>query len=90
MKVAVDGRLTSADDATCRAGAKVDLVSTTPVTKTTATGVTSWPLTKSECAALAAKLLEKGAIRINGSSVDQPDQITSACSKSSNSVTLTR
>ncbi|WP_157128669.1 hypothetical protein [Cupriavidus sp. USMAA2-4] len=87
IKVAVDGRIMSADDVMCREGAKIDLVSDMPVVKISPTGVTSWPLAKSKCVAMAVKLLAKGPIRVNGAAVTQVDQVEPACSKSSNSVT---
>jgi hypothetical protein len=88
MKIAVDDRVMLADDAACREGARIDLVSTEPVVKTTPTGITTWPLAKSECVSTAVKLLEKSSLRVNGAAVTRADQIEPACSKSSNSVTV--
>ncbi len=88
VQVAVDGHVMPTGDVTCRDGVKVDLVTREPVMKTTPTGITTWPLAKSDCVVLAMKQLEKGRVRINGAEVSRTDQIEHACSKSSNSVSV--
>jgi hypothetical protein len=85
--VAVDGKIGAPDASLCHAHVRVALVSTEPVVSTTSTGVTTWPLAKDQCESMAKGLLADGPIRVNDSPVLEPEQVTQACNKRSNSVT---
>lgn len=91
LKVALDGKIRSPGDGKCHDGIKVDIVATDPVTKVTATEITTWPLAKEDCMKLAVSQVTKGTtIRVNGTSVSKNDAIASACSKSSNAISVPR
>lgn len=89
LKVAVDGHAGEPNAALCHDGVRVDLVTDQPVVTTTAAGITTWPMSRERCAAVAKGLLDKGRdLKVNDKPVSDAVGIERACSKSNNAVTV--
>ncbi|PNE59908.1 hypothetical protein A8H39_01815 [Paraburkholderia fungorum] len=91
FKVALDGKIKSANEGKCHDGIQVDIVDQDPAVRTTDTSITTWPLAKDQCQETAAGLLKtRPVIAVNGQPVANTPQATAACSKSSNSISVPR
>jgi hypothetical protein len=85
---AFDGHILTPDASLCHAGVRLDLVSEEPVITTTKTGVTTWPLARSQCLALASDVLKRhGVVEVNHQVLTDAAHVDAACVASANAVT---